>query len=90
MNTLAHWFGVWLLVISHYALALPEGGVNVNVAAAEELAEALQGVGIARAEAIVEYRDKYGSFETLDDLLAVTGIGQHVIETNKDNIYFSD
>ncbi len=48
--------------------------VNVNTAGAVEL-ERLPGVGPATASAIIAWRDDNGRFETIDDLLAVPGIG---------------
>ena len=48
--------------------------ININMASATEL-EQLPGVGPATAKAIVAYREKYGAFNTLEDLLKVRGIG---------------
>lgn len=78
-----------LFCLSPLAMALP-GTVNVNTAGAEELAEALDGVGNARAAAIIEYREKFGEFESFDDLLDVSGIGPAVIDANKERIVFVD
>ena len=90
-NTLhSLWLAALLLLGGQLAWALPENAVNVNAAPAEELAEVLVGVGIKRAEAIVEYREKFGDFEVAADLLSVRGIGEHVVETNRDKIHFSD
>ena len=89
MNTLSRLLLVGLIALSPLALALP-GTVNINTAGPEELAEALDGVGSARAAAIVEYREKYGEFVSLDDLLDVRGIGEAVIDANKERIAFGD
>ena len=62
--------------------------VDVNSADARALAEALDGVGLAKAEAIVAWREKHGPFETLDDLAKVDGIGPHILERNKEAIVF--
>ena len=48
--------------------------VNINTATVEQL-ETLNGIGPAKAEAIVEYRKKNGNFKTVDDLNNVPGIG---------------
>jgi competence protein ComEA len=48
--------------------------ININLASATEL-EHLPGVGPATAKAIVAYREKYGAFNTVEDLLKVRGIG---------------
>ena len=62
------------------------GPVNINTADAKTLAKELDGIGPAKAQAIVDYRQKNGSFKTADDLLKVEGIGAKVLEQNRDNI----
>ncbi len=62
------------------------GPVDLNSADAETIARELNGVGAARAQAIVDYRTEYGDFETEEDLLNVTGIGRHILEVNRANI----
>jgi competence protein ComEA len=62
--------------------------VDVNSADARALAEALDGVGLAKAEAIVAWRKQHGPFQTLDDLAKVDGIGPHILERNRDAIVF--
>ncbi len=64
--------------------------VNINTADAATLAEALDGVGVARARAIVSYRETYGVFEIADDLVEVRGIGVQVLEQNRDRIVIDD
>jgi competence protein ComEA len=60
--------------------------VNVNTADAGALAKALNGVGPAKARAIVAYRDKNGPFKTVDQLALVEGISQKLIERNRADI----
>jgi competence protein ComEA len=62
--------------------------VNINTASASEISAALKGIGEKRAEAIVNYREQNGAFSTLDDLLAIKGIGEKVLEKNADRITF--
>ncbi len=62
------------------------GPVNINTADAKTLARELDGIGAAKAQAIVDYRQKNGSFKKADDLLKVEGIGGKVLEQNRDNI----
>lgn len=56
--------------------------VNLNKASIEQLST-LKGIGIKKAEAIVEYRSTYGKFKSVDDLLNVSGIGEKFIAKNK-------
>ena len=55
-----------------------EGVVNVNLATHEEL-QLLPGVGPARASAIIEYRKQHGPFKKLEELTAVSGIGDKAL-----------
>ncbi len=48
--------------------------ININTATAIEL-EQLAGVGPSTAKAIIAFREKNGSFKTVEDLLNVRGIG---------------
>lgn len=67
------------------ALALA-GPVDINTADAETLARELNGVGDARARAIIEYREKNGRFAAPEDVMKVSGIGPQVFSLNRDNI----
>jgi len=60
--------------------------VNVNTADATALAKALNGVGPAKAKAIVSYRDKNGPFKSVDQLAMVDGITQKLIDKNRADI----
>jgi len=62
------------------------GPVNVNTADAETISAELQGVGISKAIAIVEYRQANGPFKSIDDLVQVKGIGARTVEINRKNI----
>ncbi|HEX9706321.1 MAG TPA: helix-hairpin-helix domain-containing protein [Steroidobacteraceae bacterium] len=64
------------------------GPVNVNSADAKTLAKELQGIGMAKAEAIVSYRQKNGPYKSADDLAKVKGLGKKLIEQNKANLKF--
>ena len=72
------------------AWAAPETRVDVNTASAQELADALVGVGQTRAEAIVKFREQNGRFSEAMDLLMVRGIGSKVLEDNAGRIVISD
>jgi competence protein ComEA len=66
------------------------GPVNVNTADAEAISRELQGVGLTKAQAIVEYRVKNGDFTAPEELLNVKGIGQSILEKNRSNIMVAD
>ena len=60
--------------------------VNVNSASAEEIAEALKGVGMSKAEAIVSYRSENGQFKHVDELVNVKGIGIRTVDIYREYI----
>jgi competence protein ComEA len=60
--------------------------VNINTADATALAKALNGVGPAKAKAIVSYREKNGPFKSVDQLSMVDGISQKLIDRNRSDI----
>ncbi|EGM7732991.1 helix-hairpin-helix domain-containing protein [Escherichia albertii] len=56
--------------------------VSINNATAGELARAMNGVGLKKAQAIVSYREEYGPFKTVEDLKQVPGMGNSLVERN--------
>ena len=62
------------------------GPVDINTADAETISAELNGIGLAKAKAIVEYRKKYGPFKNPEDLSLVKGIGERTVEINRANI----
>ena len=62
------------------------GPVDINSADAETLSAELDGVGMSKAKAIVEYREKHGPFKSPEDLSLVNGIGDRTVELNRANI----
>lgn len=60
--------------------------VDINTATAEELSEAMNGVGIKKAKAIVQHRQEFGPFTSLEQLQDVPGIGASLLERNRSRI----
>lgn len=58
--------------------------VLINTADAETLARELKGIGAAKAQAIVAYREANGPFAAVDELLEVRGIGPAILERNRE------
>lgn len=54
--------------------------LNLNTASAEDLTR-LPGIGEGKAQAIVTWRETYGAFQVVDELLGVRGIGEATLET---------
>ncbi len=83
MKTFTILAAVAALVCSTIATAAP---VNINTASAEEIAAALDGVGLNKAQAIVDYRATYGQFSQANEIVFVRGIGDATYEKNKQDI----
>ena len=62
--------------------------ININTATAEQIADNLQGIGIKKAQAIIQYRELNGKFHSAEDLLNVKGIGESTLRNNQDNLLF--
>lgn len=60
--------------------------VNINTASAEEIASKLKGVGMSKAQAMVNYRESHGAFVSLEDMTQVKGIGKATVEKNRNKI----
>lgn len=60
--------------------------VDINTADARTLAVELKGVGLERADAIVQYRKEHGPFRSVDELVKVKGIGKKTVEANRSNL----
>ena len=61
------------------------GTVNLNSAQSSEL-QTLPGIGAAKAEAIIEYRETNGPYKSIEDLKEISGIGDKTFEKLKDLI----
>jgi competence protein ComEA len=71
------------LTFSSLSFASP---VNINTANAEQIADALNGIGIVKAQAIVDYRTDNGLFSSAEQVVMVRGIGDKTLEKIKVDI----
>ena len=65
------------------AVASDQAHININTASATEIAGAMKGVGLKKADAIVAYRKTHGPFKTIESLTAVKGVGNKTLLRNK-------
>ena len=64
--------------------------VNINTADAQTLSDNIVGVGLKRAQAIVNFREEHGPFKSVDELTRVKGIGLKLVEQNRANLRVND
>lgn len=60
--------------------------VDINSASAELIAETLSGIGLKKAQAIVDWRESHGKFTHKEQLTAIKGIGEATLAKNDDLI----
>lgn len=56
--------------------------IKLNTATSVEL-QSLKGIGLSKAEAIIEYRNLHGKFKKVDELINVKGIGASIVSNNQ-------
>ncbi len=86
------WAGKILLILALVGMGFfywqniyAEDLININTATLEEL-DTLPGVGPSKAQAIIDYREQNGPFQTIEDIINVSGIGSVTFEEIKDRI----
>jgi competence protein ComEA len=80
---------VQVLIASLMPVAVAWAGpIDINTADAATIAKELKGIGLSRAQAIVDYREKNGAFKSIDDLRKIKGVGDKTLELNRPNIRF--
>ena len=62
-----------------------QGKINMNTAGLEEL-KTLSGIGDAKAQSIIRYREENGEFQTIEEVMNVEGIKEGVFNKIKDKI----
>ena len=62
--------------------------IDINKATVEELQE-LKGLGVKKAEMIIQYRNEHKCFKNKEELLNVKGIGKGFLQKNELNITVS-
>jgi competence protein ComEA len=77
---------LFLIIVTLFAFTAPVyAALNINTATQAEF-QTLQGVGPAKAKAIVDYRKKNGPFKSTSDLEKVNGIGPGIMKRVRKDI----
>lgn len=59
--------------------------VNINTADYEEL-QTIKGIGPTKAQAIIQYRNTNGKFQSVDDLKKISGFGDKTVAKLKPQV----
>jgi competence protein ComEA len=86
MKLLKHTALACVLALAAMQQAAANDPIDINTASAEVLAQAMSGVGLKRAQAIIAYRNEHGPFADIDDLLGVRGIGPKVLDKARERL----
>ena len=71
------------LMLSAVSMVGVAGSVELNTASAAEIAKQLHGIGLAKAQKIIEYRQRFGPIDTPGGALGDQGIGEKTLEKNR-------
>lgn len=71
--------------ISNSVQANEDEVININTATLEEL-QKISGIGEVKAKGIIQYREKNGGFNSIEEIKNIDGIGEKTFEKMKDQI----
>ena len=83
---IGHLLAAFIIAYGSVTAAYASDRVNINTAIIEVLAEALVGVGPELAKRIVDFRERYGEFKSIEALGDVPGIGPSLLTKNEGKI----
>ncbi|MBV6390796.1 helix-hairpin-helix domain-containing protein [Nitrosomonas europaea] len=77
---------IFLILVIFFGFNLSVlAGVDINTASQADL-ESVKGLGPVKAKAIIEYRNKYGMFKSVEELANVKGIGAGILKQLGDQV----
>ena len=83
---IGHLLAAFIIAYGSITVAYAADTVNINTASIEVLAEELVGVGPELAKRIVDFRERYGEFKSIEALDDVPGIGPSLLTKNEGKI----
>ena len=83
---IGHLLAAFIIAYGSVTAAYASDTVNINTASIEVLAEELVGVGPELAKRIVDFRERYGEFKSIEALGDIPGIGQSLLTKNDGKI----
>ena len=83
---IGHLLAVFIIAYGSITVAYAADTVNINTASIEVLAQQVVGVGPELAKRIVDFRERYGEFKSIEALGDVRGIGPSLLTKNEGKI----
>ena len=83
---MGHLLAAFIIAYGSITATYAADTVNINTASIEVLAEELVGVGPEMAKRIVDFRERYGEFKSVEALGDVRGIGPSLLTKNEGKI----
>lgn len=83
---IGHLLAAFIIACGSVTAAYAADTVNINTANIEVLAEELVGVGPELAKRIVDFRERYGEFKSVEPLGDVRGTGPSLLTKNEGKI----
>ena len=83
---IGHLLAAFIIAYGSITVAYAADTVNINTASIEILAEELVGVGPKLAKRIVDFRERYGEFKSIEALGDVRGVGPSLLTKNEGKI----
>ena len=83
---MGHLLAAFIIAYGSITATYAADTVNINIASIEVLAEELVGVGPELAKRIVDFRERYGEFKSIEALGDVRGIGPSLLTKNEGKI----
>ncbi len=83
---IGHLLAAFIIAYGSVTAACAADAVNINTTSLEVLAEQLVGVGPELAKRIVDFRERYGEFKSIEALGDVLGIGPSLLTKNEGKI----
>ncbi len=77
---------IFTLLFGFFCANVSAEVVNINEANSAALQLHLTGIGPVKADAIIKYRNKHGSFKSIEELKNVPGIGSEILDSNRKSL----
>lgn len=84
-----HLLAALTLCLASFSVMAGDELIDINTADAATIAAEVKGIGEVKAQAIVEYRQQHGRYDTVDELANVKGVGDKTVDKIRDQVTVS-